>query len=236
MAGGKLRHHVAYLEAIKRRERDGAVMRTHAPSWTELRARRRHDEQRRQRTSLGKAAEHIERRRIGPMQILEHKYQRLNPCARDRPAGQCRELPSPQLLRRYSQPGFLGYGNVEERREQGDIFRRIELDQRERVLQVCKPPLRRYVGAAETLATPFCHGVQRCVLQELQTTPLCPGMRRLAQPGMKFLDQARFTYSGLANNQHQLPLALPRALPPPHQRGDLFLATNQGREMALSRT
>ena len=100
MAGGKLRHHVAYLGAVKRRERDGAVMRAHAPRWPELRPRRRHDEQRRQRATLGKAAEHIERRRIGPMQILEHQHHRLNPRARDRPAGQRRELPSPQLLRR----------------------------------------------------------------------------------------------------------------------------------------
>src|SRR5215472_16924180 len=169
------------------------------------------------------------------MQILEHEHQRLNPCTRDHPAGQRRELPSPQLLRRHSQPALLGYGNVEERREQGDIFRRIELDQRESVLQVCKSPLRRYVSAAKALAAPFSDRVQRCVLQELQATPLCPGVRRLAQPGMKFLDQARFTYSGLANNQHQLPLALPRALPAPHQHGDLFLATNQGREMALPR-
>src|SRR5215831_18026662 len=113
------------------------------------------------------------------MQILEHEHQRLNPCARDRPAGQCRELPSPQLLRRYSQPAFLGYRNVEERREQEDILRRIELDQREGVLQVCKPPLRRYFSAAETLAAPFSDRVEGCVLQELQPTPLRPGMRHL---------------------------------------------------------
>jgi hypothetical protein len=36
---------------------------------------------------------------------------------------------------------LLGEGHVKERREQGDILRRIELDQRESVLQVCKPPL-----------------------------------------------------------------------------------------------
>src|SRR5215471_14008005 len=58
-------------------------------------------------------------------------------------------------------------------------------------------------------------------------------MRRLAQPGMKFLDQARFTYSGLANNQHQLPLALPRPLPAPHQHGDFLVPTHKGREAAL---
>jgi hypothetical protein len=50
---------------------------------------------------------------------------------------------------------------------------------------------------------------------------------------MKFLNQARFAYSGLANNQHQLPLALPHAFPAPHEHGNLFLATDQGCEMAL---
>ena len=77
MAGGKLRHHLLHLAAIERRERDGAVMRAHAPGRTELGPRRRHDEQRRQRAALGDAAQHVERGRIGPMQILERQHQRL---------------------------------------------------------------------------------------------------------------------------------------------------------------
>ena len=97
----------AYLGAVKRRERDGTVMRPHAPRRPELRPRRRHDEQRRQRATLGKAAEHIERRRIGPMQVLERQHHRLNPCTRDHPAGQRRELSSPQFLRRQSRRAFL---------------------------------------------------------------------------------------------------------------------------------
>ena len=47
VAGRKLGHHVAHLRAIERRQRDGAVMRTHAPGRPKLRPRRRHDEQRR---------------------------------------------------------------------------------------------------------------------------------------------------------------------------------------------
>src|SRR5262249_6725524 len=58
-------------------------------------------------------------------------------------------------------------------------------------------------------------------------------MRRLAQPGMKFLDQARFTYSGLAYDQHQLAVALPRPLPASHQHGEFLVATHKGREAAL---
>jgi hypothetical protein len=46
--------------AVERRERHGAVMRPHAPRWPELRPRRGYDEQRHQRATLGKTAEHIE--------------------------------------------------------------------------------------------------------------------------------------------------------------------------------
>src|SRR6516164_3959796 len=50
---------------------------------------------------------------------------------------------------------------------------------------------------------------------------------------MKFLDQARFTQSRLADDQHQLTLALPSPLPAPHQRGDFFVAAHKRREMTL---
>src|SRR4029077_7924065 len=77
--------------------------------------------------------------------------------------------------------------------------------------------------------------MQRRVLQKLRTTPFDPGMWRLAQPGMKFLNQARFAETGLAYDQHQLPVALPRPLPAPHQHGDFFLTADKRSEMALSR-
>ena len=41
---------------------------------------------------------------------------------------------------------------------------------------------------------------------------------------MKFFNQARFTQSRLADNQHELPVTLPRPLPAPHQQGDFFVA------------
>ena len=52
---------------------------------------------------------------------------------------------------------------------------------------------------------------------------------------MKFLDQARFTEPGLADDQHQLPVALPRPLPAPHQHGDFLVTADERREMALAR-
>ena len=123
---------------------------------------------------------HIERGRIGPVQILERQHHRLSPCARHHPAGQRRQLPAPQFLRRQGRHAFLGHRNVEKRREQRSILCRIELDQRERVLQVCEPPLGRHVGAAETLPAPFGDRMQRRVLQKLRTAPFDPGVRRIA--------------------------------------------------------
>ena len=40
---------------------------------------------------------------------------------------------------------------------------------------------------------------------------------------------------GLADDQHQLPIALPRPLPRPLQRGDFLVAAHERREMTLSR-
>ena len=117
----------------------------------------------------------------------------------------------------------------------GRILRRVELDLRQRAFQVRKPPLRRHVGAAEPLAAPFGDRVQRRVLQKLRAAPFDPGVRRVAQPGVKFLDQARLAEARLADDQHQLPVALPRPLPAPHQHGDFLVATDERREMALPR-
>jgi hypothetical protein len=43
---------------------------------------------------------------------------------------------------------------------------------------------------------------------------------------MEFLNEPRLADPRLADDQHQLPVALPRPLPAPHQHGDLFLATD----------
>ena len=118
VAGGKLRHHVAHLGAVERRQRNRAVMRAHAPGRPEFGPRRRQDEQRRQRAALGDAAQHIERRRIGPMQVFECQHHRLHARARHHPIGQRRQLPAAQFLGRQSRRAFLRQRNVEERREQ----------------------------------------------------------------------------------------------------------------------
>jgi hypothetical protein len=67
------------------------------------------------------------------------------------------------------------------------------------------------------------------VLQKLRTIPFDPGVRRVAHSGMKFLDQARLAQSWFADNQDQLPIALARTLPAPHQYADFLVATNEWR-------
>ena len=112
VAGGKLRHHVAHLGAVERRERNGAVMRAHAPGRPKLGPGRRHDVERRQRAALGDAAQHIERGRIGPVQILERQHHRLDLGAGHHPVGQRRQLPAAQLLGRERRYAFLRQRNI----------------------------------------------------------------------------------------------------------------------------
>ena len=77
--------------------------------------------------------------------------------------------------------------------------------------------------------------MQRCVLQKLRAAPFDPRVRYIAQSGMKLLDQARLTEARLADDRYQLPVALPRALPAPHQHGHFLVATHERGEMALPR-
>ena len=68
----------------------------------------------------------------------------------------------------------------------------------------------------------------------LRAVPFRPGVRHLAQPGMKLINQAGLSQPRLADNQHQLPVALPRPLPASHQHGDLLVASDKRRQIALS--
>ena len=130
------------------------------------------------------------------MHVFERQHYRLRPRACHHPIGQCGQLPAPQFLRRQTRRTFRRQRNIEQRREQRGVLRRVELDLRQRVLQVREALLRRHVGAAETLAAPFGDRMQRRVLQKLRAAPFDPGVRRVAQPGMKFFDQARLPSPG----------------------------------------
>src|SRR5262245_41080667 len=78
--------------------------------------------------------------------------------------------------------------------------------------------------------------MQRRVLQKLRAAPFDPGVRSVAQPSVKFLNEPRLADPRLADDQHQLAITLPRPLPAPRHHGDLFLAADERREIALSRT
>src|SRR6516164_9390385 len=101
------------------------------------------------------------------------------------------------------------------------------------MLQVRELLLRRYIGTAKALAAPFGNRMQRRVLQKLRATPFDPGVRGIAQPRMEFLNEPRLADPRLADDEHQLAVALPRSLPAPHQHGDFLVATHQRRQMAL---
>jgi hypothetical protein len=52
---------------------------------------------------------------------------------------------------------------------------------------------------------------------------------------LEFLNEPRLADPRLADDQHQLAVALPGPLPAPHQHGDFLIATHQRREMTLPR-
>ena len=124
-----------------------------------------------------------------------------------------RQLPAPQFLRREFRRAVLGQRNVDQRREQGRVFGRVEADQPQSVLEIGESLLGGRVGAAKPQPAPFGDRVQRRVLQELRRRPFDPGVRRLAEPCAKLLDQPRLADAGLADDQRELALACERARP-----------------------
>jgi hypothetical protein len=145
------------------------------------------------------------------MQILEGEHHRLRPRARQNPGRHRRELPAAQFLGRQLRPAVLRQRNVDQRREQGRIFGRIQGGQRQSVLEVGETPLIGCVGAAKAQSAPIGERVQGRVLQELGGGPFDPGVRRLGELAAKFLDQARLADAGLADDLDELTLAFERA-------------------------
>ena len=124
-----LADHPAHLGAVERRERNDAVVRAHGPGRSVFRPRGGDDQQRGLRATLGKRAQEIERGRIGPVQILEGENHRLRPRVRQNPGRHRRQLPAPQFLGREFRPTVLGQRDIDQRREQGRVFGRVEADQ-----------------------------------------------------------------------------------------------------------
>ena len=86
VARRNLADHARDLVLVERRERDHAVVRAQLPGRAELRPRRRDDQKRRVRAALRQRLQHVERGRIGPVQILESEHGRLGARAGEHPS------------------------------------------------------------------------------------------------------------------------------------------------------
>ena len=210
--------HASHLRAVERRERNNAVVRAQAPVWAEFRPGRRHDEQRRLGAAFYERPQQIERGRVGPVQVLEGEHDRLR-------SGPCQEhgrhrsqLPASQFLRREFRRAVLRQRDVEQRREQGRIFGRVETDQPQSVLEIGELLLFGRVGTAVAQPSPFGERVQGRVLQELRGGPFDPGVRRLGEFRAELLDEARFADARLADDLDELAFAFQRARPAARRR------------------
>ena len=124
MASGELADHLRDVGAIEGAERDDAVVRAQAPRRAEFRPRGRDDEERRLSAALGEGLHQVERRRIGPMQILEREDNWLRVRPSEKPRDERRQLPAAQFLRRKLRCAFFRQRDVDQRRDQEAHIRR----------------------------------------------------------------------------------------------------------------
>src|SRR5208337_4741069 len=117
-----------------------------------------------------------------------------------------------------------------QRREKRRIFGRIKAYQPKSVLQIGEPAFGSDFGAAEPLSAPLRDGMQGRVLQELRRGPFDPGMRRLGELCAELLEQARLADAGLADDLHELPLALDRVRPSTYEQGKFVLPPDERRQ------
>ena len=155
MARRDLADHARDLARVERRERDHAVMRAQLPGRAEFGPRRRNDQQRRLRAALGQRLQHVERGRIGPVQVLEGEHDRLGAGAGEHPGGERRELAAAQFLGRQFWRAARRQRRVDHRREQRRIFGGVEPDRAERRLEFGEALFAGDFGAAEAGAAPF---------------------------------------------------------------------------------
>jgi hypothetical protein len=83
------------------------------------------------------------------------------------------------------------------------VFRRIEADQPQCVLEIGEALLGRRVHA-KALPAPFGDRMQRGVLQKLRSAPLAPGMGCLSQLRAELFDESRLAEPRFPNRQLKL--------------------------------
>ena len=168
------------------------------------------------------------------MQILEGEHDRLRPRARHHPIGQRRQLPAAQFLgrefRRRVPPAAecraaaraSGTYSAGSSLISASVFSRSAS---RRSAGTSAPPKRCRPHSAIGCSGVFCRSCE-----QLHSTQVC-GVS--LEPSVKLLDQARFAEARLADDQHELALALPRPLPAPHQHRNFLVAADERRQLAL---
>jgi hypothetical protein len=126
-------------------------MRPQLPGRAEFGPRRRYDQQRRLRAALGQRLQHVERGRIGPVQVLEREHDRLSARAGEDPGDERRELAAAQFFGRQIRNAVRRQRRVDHGREQRRIFRGVEPNRLERrfefgdvgsrLMRVCEPEI-----------------------------------------------------------------------------------------------
>jgi hypothetical protein len=161
------------------------------------------------------------------MQVFEGEHDRLRSSARQEQGCHRRQLPPSQFVGREFRHTVLGQRDADQRREQGHVFRCVQTDQPQGILEFGESSFVGRVDVAEAHPSPFRDGMHRRILQQLRGPPLDPGMRRLAEPDAKLLDQPRLAQARLADDERELTLALASALPAPAEEIELLLASDE---------
>jgi len=224
---GNFADHARNLGALKWGERDHAVVRAHAPGRAELRPHCRDNEERRLRATLCQCAHELDRGWVGPLQILECEHDGLRARPGHDQSDEGRQLAPTQLFRRYREDVAARERDIEQRRKQGRGLVRVDLHLPQRAFQIGEALFGGHVSPAKALAAPFGDRVQRGVLQKLRSPPLDPGMRRLPQPRVELVQETRLAEARLANNERELPVARPRALPATQEDAQLLFAADE---------
>ena len=120
--------------------------------------------------------------------------------------------------------------DVDQRRDQGRIFGRIQADQRQRVLEVGEALLGRRRSAPNRWRPHSAIGCSGVFCNSCDDDPFDPGVRRLGELAAKLFDKARLADAGLADDRARTGLRLQRARPAPSKSVELLLAPDERRQ------
>jgi len=184
------------------------------PGRTELRPRRVEEEERRRRPLLDEELPQLEGRGIDPLEILDEDDERLEACGPEQPGGERGEEPPSRHVRRGQHRRVaLGDGEIEQGRDERQRLLGIEPRRPERPLERRDAGLRRVLARpGEELPHELRHRVEGRVGEVGLPAHLEPGVGHPGQVLVQHLREARLPDPRLADDEHDLPLPLPRLL------------------------